>query len=147
MSNDYSIGQLSKLTNCKIPTIRWYEERGLLPAANRNSGNQRRYNSQHLTLLRFIRHARELGFDLPAIEQLQKLCSCCLDDHLQADQIAKQHLIDVQQKIAQLQAMEAELQRMIDNCHYEDEHQCRVLEVLADHSLCNSEHSASNKNS
>ncbi|MBQ0756074.1 MAG: helix-turn-helix domain-containing protein [Amphritea sp.] len=136
----YGIGQLSKLTDCKIPTIRWYEERGLLPVASRNAGNQRRYNQQHLTLLRFIRHARQLGFDLPAIEQLQKLCSCCLDDHLQADQIAKQHLADVQQKIAQLQAMETELNRMIDNCSYEDEHQCQVLEVLANHKLCSSGH-------
>lgn len=136
----YSIGQLSKLTDCKIPTIRWYEERGLLPAPGRNSGNQRRYNQQHLMLLRFIRHARELGFDLPSIQQLQKLCSCCMDDHLEADRIARRHLTEVQSKIAQLQAMEKELNRMIETCNYEDEHQCRVLEVLADHTHCATEH-------
>lgn len=136
----YSIGQLSKLTDCKVPTIRWYEERGLLSEPGRNAGNQRRYNEQHLQQLRFIRHARALGFDLPAIQQLQQLSSCCLSDHLTADEIARQHLLEVQTKISQLQAMEAELQRMIDSCNYDEEHQCRVLEVLADHSLCGCEH-------
>lgn len=136
----YSIGQLSKLTDCKVPTIRWYEERGLLAEPGRNAGNQRRYNDQHLQQLRFIRHARALGFDLPAIEQLQQLCSCCQSDHLTADAIARQHLTQVQHKISQLQAMEAELQRMVESCNYDEEHQCRVLEVLADHSLCENEH-------
>lgn len=140
MSKNYSIGQLSKLTDCKSTTIRWYEERGLLPEASRSEGNQRRYTEQHLMMLRFIRHARELGFDLAAIEQLQTLCSCCVDDHLEADRIAKQHLVDVQHKIRQLQAMETELARMIESCNYDDEHQCKVLEVLADHSLCSNEH-------
>ncbi|MEH6577103.1 MAG: helix-turn-helix domain-containing protein [Amphritea sp.] len=140
MSNSYSIGQLSQLADCKITTIRWYEKEGLLPAASRNSGNQRRYTDQHLMTLRFIRHARALGFDLAAVRQLQQLCSCCFDDHQEADRIAREHLLEVRAKIKRLQAMEEELARMVDSCQYDQSHQCRVLEVLADHTLCEDDH-------
>jgi len=140
MSQVYTIGQLSKLADCKVPTIRWYEDKGLLPAANRSEGNQRRYSPQHLMTLKFIRHARALGFDLPAIQKLLTLNGCCYGDHLEADQIAREHLDEVRGKILQLQAMEQELVAMLDGCAYETDHQCRILEVLADHSLCQHEH-------
>lgn len=140
MSEFYSIGQLSKLAQCKVPTIRWYEDKGLLPAPTRTEGNQRRYTKRHLTTLRFIRHARALGFDLPAIEKLQQLNGCCYGDHIEADRIAQEHLDDVRNKIAKLKAMEAELVAMIEGCDYEHSHKCRILDVLADHGLCGSDH-------
>lgn len=136
MKSIYSIGQLSKLTDCKPTTIRWYEDQGLLLPAQRSEGNQRRYNETHLNTLSFIRHARALGFDLDAIKQLQKLSGCCYSDHLEADKIAKEHLFGVREKIRKLQALEEELDRMIKACNYEEEHQCKVLDVLSDHSQC-----------
>ena len=66
----YSIGKLSKLTQCKIPTIRYYEDIGLIPVASRSAGNQRRYNLSHLQRLQFIRHSRALGFNLNEIRQM-----------------------------------------------------------------------------
>ena len=136
MSTFFSIGQLSKLTGCKITTIRWYEQQDLLPAASRSSGNQRRYSDRHLLVLRFVRHARALGFDLSAVRQLQQLNSERFDEHLEADRIARAHLSDVQNKIRQLQALEGELAEMIDGCRFDQNHQCRILEVLANHALC-----------
>lgn len=140
MSNYYSIGQLSKLSDCKVTTIRWYEDKGLLPPAGRTEGNQRRYTDKHLTTLRFIRHARALGFDLAAIEKLKQLNGCCYGDHVEADKIALHHLTDVRDKIQRLQALETELVTMIEGCHYEESHQCRILEVLADHGQCEGDH-------
>ena len=66
----FSIGKLAIATDCKIPTIRYYEKIGLLPPAQRSAGNQRLYSQANLQQLKFIRHARELGFALPAIRQL-----------------------------------------------------------------------------
>jgi len=63
----FSIGELSKRTEVKIPTIRYYEEVGLLPAAERTEGNQRRYNEAGLERLSFIKHAstrESLAFQL-----------------------------------------------------------------------------------
>ncbi|PKF54716.1 transcriptional regulator [Alteromonadales bacterium alter-6D02] len=126
----YSIGQLSKLTHCKIPTIRYYEQIGLLEQAMRSAGNQRRYNQDHLQRLAFIRHSRALGFNLEEIKQLIHLQTCAAHSPHEAHQIAQTHLIDVQQKIKQLQALETELKNMVGSCHQGDPYQCQVLAAL-----------------
>jgi DNA-binding transcriptional MerR regulator len=59
---DVTIGQLAQLTGCKIPTIRYYEEIGLMPPPPRSAGNQRLYGAEHIARLAFICHGRELGF-------------------------------------------------------------------------------------
>ena len=69
----FSIGELSKRTKVKVPTIRYYEEMGLLSEAERTSGNQRRYDTAGLERLSFIRHARDLGFSIEAILSLIEL--------------------------------------------------------------------------
>ena len=68
-----SIGQLSKRTGVKVPTIRYYEQTGLIDAPERSEGNQRRYSNAELERLAFIRHARDLGFSIEAIRQLLDL--------------------------------------------------------------------------
>lgn len=68
-----AIGALSKRTGVKVPTIRYYEETGLLPRPDRTLGNQRTYGEGTVRRLRFIRHARELGFEVDAIRTLLAL--------------------------------------------------------------------------
>lgn len=126
----YTIGKLSTLTACKIPTIRYYEEIGLLTPAARSPGNQRRYNEEHLKRLGFIRHSRALGFNLDEIRQLIHLQICARHSPHEAHLIAQQHLSDVRQKIRQLQALEHELDHMVHCCHEGDPYQCKVLEAL-----------------
>ena len=58
----YSIGELARRTKVKIPTIRYYEDIGLLDAPDRTAGNQRRFDRSGLERLGFIKHARDLGF-------------------------------------------------------------------------------------
>jgi DNA-binding transcriptional MerR regulator len=70
---DFSIGELSRRTAVKVPTIRYYEQIGLLPEPPRTEGQQRRYDKDAVARLAFIRHARELGFDLDAIRTLMSL--------------------------------------------------------------------------
>lgn len=137
---EFSIGQLAQKADCKVPTIRYYEQIGLLPAPKRNQGNQRRYNEQHLIKLRFVRHARALGFDLDAIRELS-LLSEHPDKHChEADLIAQRHLVDIGHKIQRLQSLQFELSKMLNDCSHGDGNHCRVLEVLADHSLCEADH-------
>jgi DNA-binding transcriptional MerR regulator len=126
----YSIGQLSKLTMCKVPTIRYYENIEILPQANRSLGNQRRYNKKHLQRLQFIRHSRTLGFSLEEVKQLIHLQECSAHSPHQAHEIAQRHLQDVQQKISQLTALAQELSNIVDCCHHDDDYECRVLEAL-----------------
>ena len=133
------IGSLARQTGTKTPTIRYYESIGLMPTPARSSGNQRIYEGSHLTRLAFIRHARELGFPLDAIRELLTLADdpdrSCED----ADRIATEQLIAVRRRISRLRALEAELQRMTA-CRHTRVAECRVIEVLGNHDLCESEH-------
>ncbi|WP_136444033.1 MerR family transcriptional regulator [Pacificoceanicola onchidii] len=136
----YSIGQLSKKTGVKVPTIRYYEQVGLLPEAPRNAGNQRRYENAHLERLRFIRHARELGFEMEDIRALLTMSEKPQDSCHAADSIARDHLASIRERIAQLQILERELERMVDECAHGRVCDCRVIEVLADHAECRTDH-------
>ena len=69
-----SIGELSRRAEVKVPTIRYYEQIGLMPETNRTEGKQRRYDKTAVARLAFIRHARELGFEVDPIRPLYAQC-------------------------------------------------------------------------
>ncbi|CZB22089.1 MerR family transcriptional regulator [Candidatus Synechococcus spongiarum] len=137
----FSIGQLSRHASVKVPTIRYYEDMGLLAAAGRTEGNQRRYGAAQLEQLRFIKHARDLGFPLEAISALINL-----QDHpdrscSEAKELAQAQLHTVRQKIKRLTALEAELKRIHDGCSGDGRSgDCYVLASLADHGFCTTDH-------
>ena len=133
----FSIGEMSKRTEVKVPTIRYYEEVGLLPAAERTEGNQRRYNEAGLERLSFIKHARELGFSIEAISALIELQNHPDQSCQAASDIAGEQLADVRQKIKKLRSLEKELKRISEGCNGTGTSaECYVLASLADHSLC-----------
>lgn len=135
-----TIGKLGEATGVKVPTIRYYEQIGLLPEAERSSGNQRLYGARALDRLRFIRHARDLGFPLEAIRDLLGLSDQPDVSCAAADGIARRQLIDVRDRIARLRALEGELERMVAQCAHGSIADCRVIEVLGDHGLCRHDH-------
>lgn len=136
----WSIGELSKRVGVKVPTIRYYEESGLIEPPERSSGNQRRYGREALDRLTFIRHARDLGLGIDAIRSLIELSSHPEKPCEAVDSIAQEHLREVRQRIARLRKLEHELQRIVDSCDSGTVCDCYVLRALADHSLCESEH-------
>ncbi|WP_050524029.1 MerR family transcriptional regulator [Pseudorhodobacter wandonensis] len=138
-----TIGKLSKTAGVKVPTIRYYEEIGLLPEAERSAGNQRLYGSATMDRLTFIRHARELGFTLEAIRDLLSLSDTPDQSCAAADQLAKAQLVAVRDRLARLRALEVELERMIAQCAHGTIADCRVIEVLGNHDLCGHAHNAS----
>lgn len=137
---DLTIGDLSSRTNVKIPTIRYYEQIGLLDAPPRSGGGQRRYGTNQVNRLNFIRHARELGFEVEDIRELLAMTERPQASCHQADSIAQSHLAEVDRRIASLQALRGELSRMVEECGHGRVCDCRIIEALADHSLCRSEH-------
>ena len=135
-----TIGKLGRAAGVKVPTIRYYEQIGLLPGAERSTGNQRLYGSKTQDRLAFIRHARELGFPLEAIRDLLSLSDRPDQSCAAADAIARTQLAEVQARIARLKALEVELERMIVQCAHGTVADCRVIEVLGDHSKCADDH-------
>ena len=126
--------------NCKVQTIRYYEQIGLLPTPIRNQGNQRRYNQAHLDRVRFIRHSRELGFSLDDIRKILSLSDQSSQSCEEVDRIARDHLMSVESKIERLQSLHKELKRMINECSKDQVADCRIIQVLSNHKLCFSEH-------
>ena len=134
------IGELAKRTGVKVPTIRFYEQIGLLPSPPRTEGNQRRYGMDEVRRLNFIRHARELGFEVEDIRELLGMSAMPQASCHQADSIARNHLSEIDRRIASLTALRGELSRKVDECHHGRICDCRIIEVLADHSQCTAEH-------
>ncbi|WLS08520.1 helix-turn-helix domain-containing protein [Shinella sumterensis] len=136
----FTIGKLGAQAGVKVPTIRYYEQIGLLPEPERSAGNQRLYGQSVLDRLAFIRHARELGFPLEAIRDLLSLTDTPDHSCAAADIIAKKQLAAVKARIARLTALKAELERMITQCAQGTVADCRVIESLSDHSHCMQDH-------
>jgi DNA-binding transcriptional MerR regulator len=132
----YSIGGLAREAGCKVQTIRYYEQVGLMPEPARTSGNQRRYDRRHVARLAFIRHSRQLGFPLEAVRDLLSLADNPRQSCEAADVIARAQLDEVKRRIARLRALQGELERMIEQCRHGEISECRVIEVLSDHSRC-----------
>lgn len=131
-----SIGKASRICGVKVPTIRYYEQIGLLPAPPRSESNRRIFDPSDLRRLAFIRHARELGFEIDSIQTLLTLQD---DPHQpcgKADAIARARMAEVQQRIDSLTALKAELGVMIDSCSHGRVADCRVIDVLSDDSHC-----------
>lgn len=127
-----SIGELARRAEVKVPTIRYYETIGLMPETARTEGKQRRYGKAAVARLAFIRHARELGFDVEAIRALLSLQDDPDQPCARADEIARARLVEVDRRIVRLTALRAELQNMVDECASGRVGECRVIETLAD---------------
>ena len=107
-----------------------------MSSPQRSEGNQRIYDESSVQRLSFIRHARELGFPLKAIRDLISLADDPDQSCEAADAIAREQLEDIGKRLQRLQALRHELERMVEQCKGGRIADCRVIETLGDHSLC-----------
>ena len=113
---DLRIGELARLTGASAPTIRYYEEIGLLPAACRRSGGQRSYGEADIRRLTFIRRCRD--FALP-IKQVQELVSLMRDRDRscgEARDLAQRHLEALRTRLVELKALERTIAELVQRC-------------------------------
>lgn len=100
------IGALAARTGASAPTIRYYEEIGLLPAPSRREGGQRTYDQDDVKRLTFIRRCREFGLPIGKVRELVALMHdpgrSCTD----VRDLAQEHLLFVRAKLAELRALE-----------------------------------------
>lgn len=130
MSFRVPIGEAAKRAGVVVPTIRYYEQVGLMSQVPRTASNRRTYAESDVQRLRFIRHARELGFDIEAVRQLLALASLPEEPCEDADDIARARLAEVERKIDHLVALQQELKSMIVDSAHGLIRECRVIEVL-----------------
>jgi len=128
---DLTIGELARRSGYAVQTLRYYEEIGLMPKPPRTSGGQRRYGEDLQRRLLFIRHARDLGFEIEDIRSLLDLASRPDQPCSSVDAIAKAHLVSIDEKIVRLTALRVEVNRMLKACGKERIAGCKVIDVLA----------------
>ncbi len=115
-SEPVRIGALAKQTGCSVPTIRYYEEIGLIPRARRRSSGHRLYDASATQLIGFIRRCREFGFTIEQIRSLAALSRNKMRDCAEARDIAAEHLKGVRAKMLELMTLERTLARFVDDC-------------------------------
>ena len=126
-----TIGNASSLTGVSAKMIRYYEEIGVLKAANRTAAGYRLYNQAQLQQLGFIRRARNLDFSMTEIQSLLKFWLDTERESRQVKQLALGHLQEINKKILALEQMKAVLQKLADQCDGNDSSDCPILDGLA----------------
>ena len=132
---DLKIGDLAKRTGTNAPTIRYYEEIGLLPRASRGEGGQRSYHAGDVRLLTFIRQCRDFGFSIEQVRALVALMQDRSRDCIEARDVAQAHLVSVRAKLGELRSLETALASFVKSCEAQccggPASDCLILQDLA----------------
>ncbi len=109
-------GELAKRCQINIETVRYYEQRGLIPKPLRSPANYRLYPPDSVRRVRFIKGAQDLGFTLKEIVELLSLRVSPRADCTHVRQRARAKITDIDEKILTLQAMREALSRLMKRC-------------------------------
>lgn len=126
--NGMTIGALARAAGVGVETVRYYQRRGLINEPERPYGGIRRYSEPDLRRLRFIRHARDLGFSLDEAGELLQL-----DDGVecqQAQRIAGEKLVRIGQRIEHLERIQATLESLLEQCRDRKTARCPMIATL-----------------
>ena len=126
-----NIGQAAAASGVSAKMIRNYEAMGLLPAARRTQSGYRQYDEADVQTLRFIRHARDLGFSLQAVGQLVGLWQDRQRPSRDVKALAEAHIRELDAKARELLAMKAALEQLVQGCHGDDRPDCPIIASLA----------------
>lgn len=131
MSGAITIGQLARETATKVVTIRFYEEIGLLRIPARTTSGHRRYGSDDVRRLAFVRSARRLGFSTDEIRSLLGLAEHPEQSCGAASDIARRHLDEVECHIQRLVELRDELRAISAACPGVNVSDCGVIAAIA----------------
>lgn len=128
-----TIGELASAAGVPAPTVRYYEQRGLLAPAPRTRSGYRVYDADAVRRLRFIRHAQALGFTLEDVQQLLALRVTGPASCKRVGATTREQLERVRARIRELRRMEAVLDGLLDACASRAAtEECPVLAALSD---------------
>jgi len=126
-----NIGEAAKASSVSAKMIRHYESIGLIGEAKRTESGYRVYSQDDVRVLQFVHRARALGFSL---DQIGKLLSLWQDQgRASADvrALAREHIEELDRKIAEMEAMRRTLEALAASCHGDARSSCPILDDLA----------------
>ena len=128
-----NISTVAEKSHVSAKSIRYYESIALIPSVDRLTNGYRAYRESDVHTLRFIRRASSLGF---SVEETRRLLDLWRDTRRSSNKVkalASQHLMQLDQKIAELQALRRTLAHLIERCQNGDRPDCPILDDLARH--------------
>lgn len=124
-------GEVAERAGVNRETVRYYEQRGLIPEPPRTSGDYRTYDASYVERICFIKRAQELGFTLSEIEELLTLRVDPETDCGAVKQRAEAKLADVEAKIRDLERIRVALARLATTCSGQGPtSDCPILEAM-----------------
>ena len=126
-----NIGTVAKRSGVAAKTIRYYESIGLIPSAGRSTNGYRVYTAADVETLRFISQARSLGFAVKDVANLLTLWHDRGRASADVKALAKDHITEIDAKIAELESIRETLVTLVERCHGDDRPDCPILDSLA----------------
>lgn len=127
-----NIGEAAERSGLPAKTIRYYEDTGLIAPAARAGNGYRDYADTDVHKLRFVRHARGLGFSVEVCSQLLSLYEDKGRKSADVKAVAQEHLTEIGDKIRELQELRSTLHHLVEHCHGDNKPDCPILEGIAD---------------
>ena len=127
----FSIGQVARLAGVGVETVRFYEREELLEEPGRRASGYRQYAAEAVKQIRFIKRAQQLGFSL---KEIRELLTLRVDGQNSCEQVKERttaKLIEVEQKMGELQRMQHALLHVASLCAGEGPRsRCPMLDAL-----------------
>jgi len=125
-----NIGEAAEASGVTAKMIRHYESIGVIPKAGRSLSGYRIYTENEVHVLRFLRHARSLGFSMGEIKQLLLLWRGRRSSK-EVKRLATAHVAQLEAKIAEMRAIVNALDHLATHCHGDERPECPILEGIA----------------
>lgn len=125
-----NIGDVARASQVSAKMIRYYEQIGLIPPADRTASGYRDYGPGDVHMLRFIRRARDLGFSIPEIGELLELWRDRARHSGAVKRIATARIADLRRRIAEMEQMAATLEHLATCCSGDNRPDCPILADL-----------------
>lgn len=127
-----NIGEAASASGVPAKTIRYYEAAGLIATATRTGGGYRVYTQADVSMLRFIKRARDLGFSIDRIRRLLDLWQDKSRASRDVKRLALDHIAEIRAKIAAMTSMRDTVQELADACDGDERPECPILRDLED---------------
>ena len=127
-----TIGQLAKKTGLNVQTVRYYERIGLIEKPDTNEAGYRIYPEKAAEVLRFIKHAKEIGFSLKQISEIFSIDNDKNNTCTRVKMLAQEKVAEIDKRIYSLNLIRKELLSLISQCEVKKtgKGDCPMLNVL-----------------
>lgn len=125
-----NIGEAARQTGISVKMLRYYEEIGLVRPALRTYSGYRVYQDKDIATLRFVRRARDLGFQVKEIATLLGLWQDQARSSAEVKAVALAHVADLEERRRRLDDMIGTLRHLAHNCHGDARPDCPILGTL-----------------